>query len=138
MPRGFFQGVLGYLKSTDFIWMGQYVISTLEKRSCDTLAYGNCLMPVTPISQKHCFIKNCPKNLTNFGKFKFFSYSLLQFYRAFQWCIVCFHTLSGLCCTDQNVNQEIRGCVSFFPRLYVSHALLNSELFKIGLQKVAK
>ena len=25
-----------------------------------------------PIFQKHCFFKKCPKNLTNFGKFKIF------------------------------------------------------------------
>ena len=66
---------------------------------------GNYLMPATPIFQKHCFFKKCPKNLTNFGKFKIFLHFLLQFYRAFQWYIVCFHTLSGLGCTDQNVNQ---------------------------------
>ena len=80
---------------------------------------GNCLMPAMPISQKQCFFKNCPKNLTNFGKFKFFLYFLLQFYRAFQWCIICFYTLSGLACTDQYVNQEIRGYVGFLSRLYV-------------------
>ena len=34
--------------------------------------HGNCLMPAMPIFQKHCFFKNCPKNLTNFGKFKIF------------------------------------------------------------------
>ena len=34
--------------------------------------HGNCLMPATPIFQKHCFFKKCPKNLTNFGKFKIF------------------------------------------------------------------
>ena len=34
--------------------------------------HGNCLMPVMPIFPKHCFFKKCPKNLTNFGKFKFF------------------------------------------------------------------
>ena len=34
--------------------------------------HGNCLMPATPIFQKHCFFKKCPKNLTNFGKFKTF------------------------------------------------------------------
>ena len=33
---------------------------------------GNYLMPATPIFQKHCFFKKCPKNLTNFGKFKIF------------------------------------------------------------------
>ena len=32
----------------------------------------NCLMPATPILQKHCFFKKCPKNVTNFGKFKIF------------------------------------------------------------------
>ena len=32
--------------------------------------HGNCLMPATPIFQKHCFFKKCPKNLTNFGKFE--------------------------------------------------------------------
>ena len=60
---------------------------------------GNCLMPATPIFQKHCFFKKSPKNLTNFRKFKFFLHFLLQFYRAFQWYIVCFHILSGLGCT---------------------------------------
>ena len=80
---------------------------------------GNRLMPATPIFQKHCFFKKCPKNLTNFGKFKiFFLHFLLQFYRAFQWYIVCFHTLSTLGCTDQNVNQEIGGYAPFFQRLY--------------------
>ena len=69
--------------------------------------HGKCLMPATPIFQKHYFFKKCPKNLTNFSKFKFFLYFLLQFYRAFQWYIVCFHTLSGLGCTDQNVWLEI-------------------------------
>ena len=78
----------------------------------------NCLMPAMPIFQKHCFFKKCPKNLTNFGKFKFFLHFLLQFYRAFQWYIVCFHTLIGLGCTDQNVNQEIGGYAGFLSRLY--------------------
>ena len=41
---------------------------------------GNCLMPATPIFQKHCFFKKCPKNLTNFGKFKkFFCISFCNF-----------------------------------------------------------
>ena len=81
---------------------------------------GNCLMPATPMFQKHGFFKKCPKNLTNFGKFQFFLlHFLLQFYRAFQWYIVCFHTLSDLGCIDQNVNQEIKGCISFFRRLYI-------------------
>ena len=30
------------------------------------------LMPAKPIVQKHYFFKKGPKNLTNFGKFKFF------------------------------------------------------------------
>ena len=34
--------------------------------------HGNCLMPATPIFQKHCFFKKCPKNLTYFGKLKIF------------------------------------------------------------------
>ena len=34
--------------------------------------HGNCLMPATPILQKDCFFKICPKNPTNFGKFKIF------------------------------------------------------------------
>ena len=68
---------------------------------------GNHLMPAMPIFQKQCFFKKSPKNLTNFGKFKIFLHFLLQFYGAFQWYIVCFHTLSGLGCTDQNLNQEI-------------------------------
>ena len=33
---------------------------------------GNRLMPATPIFQKHCFFKKCPKNLTNFEKFQIF------------------------------------------------------------------
>ncbi len=33
---------------------------------------GNRLMPATPIFQKHCFFKKCPKNVKNFGKFKIF------------------------------------------------------------------
>ena len=42
--------------------------------------HGNCLMPATPIFQKHCFFKKCPKNLTNFGKFKiFFAISFCNF-----------------------------------------------------------
>ena len=30
----------------------------------------NCLMPATPIFQKHCFFEKCPKNLTNFYFFE--------------------------------------------------------------------
>ena len=82
--------------------------------------HGTSFMPAAPIFQKHCFFKKCPKNLTNFGKFKKkFLYFLLQFHRAFQCYIVCSHTLIGLGCTDQNVNQEIGGYVSFFRRLYI-------------------
>ena len=93
--------------------------------------HGNCLMPATPIFQKHCFFKKCPKNLTNFGKFKkFFLHFLLQFYRAFQWYIVCFHTLIGLGCTDQNVNQEIGGYVGFLSRLYTVN---ENECHTLGL-----
>ena len=33
---------------------------------------GNCLMLATPIFQKHCFFKKCPKNVTNFWRFNFF------------------------------------------------------------------
>ena len=33
--------------------------------------------------------------------------------------IVCFHTLSGLGCTDQNVNQEIGGYTIIWAPLYV-------------------
>ena len=80
-------------------------------------------MPATPIFQKHCFFKKCPKNLTNFRKVKIFFSFLLQFYRAFQWYIVCFHSLNGLGCTNQNVNQEIRGCISFIRRLYLGQEL---------------
>ena len=76
--------------------------------------HGNCLMPATPIFQKHCFFKKCPKNLTNFGKFEKNFGFFLQFYRTFQWYILCFHTFICLGCTDQNVNQEIKGCISFF------------------------
>ena len=64
---------------------------------------GNCLMPATPIFQKHCFFKKCPKNLTNFGKFKIF------------FCISC----CNFGCTDQNVNQEIGGDAGFLSRLYI-------------------
>ena len=80
---------------------------------------GHQTKPPCPLFQKHCFFKNCPKNLTNFEKFKIFLHFLLQFYRALQWYIVCFHTLSGLGCTDQNVNQEIGGYVAFLSRLYM-------------------
>ena len=34
--------------------------------------HGNCLKPATPIFQKQCFFKKCPKNVTNFGKFRIF------------------------------------------------------------------
>ena len=94
--------------------------------------HGNCLMPAMPIFQKHCFFKKCPKNLTNFGKFQFFLHFLLQFYRAFQWYIVCFHTLSTLGCTDQNVNQEIGGYAPFFQRLYTN--ILYTSLFHLKVQ----
>ena len=80
--------------------------------------HGNCLMPATPIFQKHCFFKKCPKNLTNFGKFQiFFLHLLLQFYSAFQWYIICFHTFSSLGCTDQNINQEIGRCTIICTQL---------------------
>ena len=80
---------------------------------------GNRLMPATPISQKHCFLKNALKISQILENSKIFLHFLLQFYRAFQWYIVCFHTLNGLGCADQNVNQEIKGCISFFRRLYM-------------------
>ena len=32
---------------------------------------------------------------------------------------VCFHTLSDLGYTDQNVNQEIRGCTIICTQLYI-------------------
>ena len=32
--------------------------------------HGSRLTPVTPIFQKHCFFKKCPKNVTNVGKFE--------------------------------------------------------------------
>ena len=96
--------------------------------------HGNCLMPATPIFQKHCFFKKCPKNLTNFGKFQiFFLHFLLQFYRAFQWYIICFHTFSTLGCTDQNVNQEIGGYASFFQRLYDTFIWLPSFMNRCNM-----
>ena len=70
--------------------------------------------------QKYKFSKNTAfsKNALKIGQIlensNFFLHFLLQFYRAFQWYIIYFHTLRGLGCTDQNINQEIRGCVSFF------------------------
>ena len=45
--------------------------------------HGNCLMPAMPIFQKHCFFKKCPKNLTNFGKFKFFFAFLVPILQGF-------------------------------------------------------
>ena len=63
--------------------------------------------------------QKCPKNLTNFRKFKFFLHFLLQFCRAFQWCIVCFHTFSGLGFTDQNVYQEIGEYTIIWALLYL-------------------
>ena len=97
-----------------------FTLITLENHQSCVDGRGNSLMSATLIFQKHCFFKKCPKNLTNFGKFEiFFLHFLMQFYRAFQWYIIWFHTLIGLGCTDQNVNQEIGGHLPFFGRLYV-------------------
>ena len=47
-----------------------------------------------PIFQKHDFFKNGPKNLPKVEKLKFFCIHGTHFYRAFQWYIACFGTLS--------------------------------------------
>ena len=75
----------------------------------------NCLMPAIPIFQKHCFFKKILQILENS---KFFLHFLLQFYRAFQWYIVCFHTRSGLGCTDQNVKLKNCLCLDICPPVH--------------------
>ena len=72
---------------------------------------GNCLMPANT-----AFSKNALKIEQILENSKFVLH-FLQFYRAFQWYVVCFHTFIGLGCTDQNVNQEIGGIHHFFPGL---------------------
>ena len=89
-----------------YFWNWSIFLNETFRRACplsfpenETIldGHGNCLMPTTPIFQKHCFFKKYPKNITNFEKFKnFFLHFLLKFYRAFKWYIVCFHTLSNI------------------------------------------
>ena len=58
--------------------------------------HGNCLMPATPIFQKHCFFKKCPKNLINFGKFeKNFGISFCNFIGLFNGISFVFMLLVG-------------------------------------------
>ena len=45
--------------------------------------HGNCLIPAMPIFQKHCFFKKCPKNLTNFEKFKIIFVVLVAILKGF-------------------------------------------------------
>ena len=61
------------------------------------------LMPATPIFPKHWFFKKGPKNQQILKNSKFFLHFWWQFYRAFQWYIVCFHTFSGCWYTEGNV-----------------------------------
>ena len=83
--------------------------------------HGTCLMPAMSIFQKLCFFKKWSKNLTNFEKIpNFFLHFLLQFYTAFQWYIICFHTPNTFGCTNQHVNQEIVGYAPLFQWLYIA------------------
>ena len=58
---------------------------------------GLHLMPATAIFQRHWFFKKGPKNqqILKYVGIQIFLHIWLQFYRAFQQYIVCFHTLSG-------------------------------------------
>ena len=56
-----------------------------------------------PIFQNYCFFKKGPKNQQILKNSNFFLHFWWQFYRAFQWYIVCFHTFSGCWYTEGNV-----------------------------------
>ena len=55
-----------------------------------------------PIFQNYCFFKKRPKNQQILKNSKNFFAFVGQFYRAFQWYVVCFHTFSGCWYTEGN------------------------------------
>ena len=56
-----------------------------------------------PIFQNYWFFEKGPKNQQILKNSNFFLHFWWQFYKAFQWCIVCFHTFSGCWYTEGNV-----------------------------------
>ncbi len=67
------------------------------KNECKMGGHGPSFMPATPIFQKHCFLKNCPKMVTKVENFKLFLCILgKDFIGHFQWYTVCFDTSSSL------------------------------------------
>ena len=60
---------------------------------------------ICPFSKTTAFSKKALKT-NKFWKIQFFFHFWWQFYRAFQWYIVCFHTFSGCWYTEGNVNVK--------------------------------
>ena len=88
--------------------------------------HGNCLMPAMPIFQKHCFFKKCPKNLTNFGKFKFFFAFLVAILQGFSMVYHLFSSSQYFGLYRPKRKSRNGGYVSFLSRLYDYKRTINT------------